>query len=144
VFVAGIGGRPAGAVKEMVPEYVPAVAFVNTVPSVSDNEQPPTAGELIVPAPTTLADVMLADVAPDELHEAVEYCGVDAPFEAAPDALCTGAGVADEPPHPVTAKPTASSNAEKTPDCSLLVYMVRSFPSAWTASSRETDCSEPR
>jgi hypothetical protein len=71
VFDVGIAASPAGGLNEMVPEYVPAVALTNMLPTPVVMAQPPTVGEVIELTPTTLPAVMVAEVAPDALHEAV-------------------------------------------------------------------------
>jgi hypothetical protein len=112
VFVVGIAGRPAGAVNEIEPDAVPAVALVKTFETSADKAQPPTAGELIVVKPTILCEAIVPDVVPDELHDAVANAAVD--VDDAPDVA--GATGVDEPP-PHAAKPAlhARTSAAKAP-----------------------------
>jgi hypothetical protein len=120
VFVAGMDGSPVGAVNEMAPAYVPAVAPVTTIPRLFEYEHPPTVGDVTVPKPTRLPPVMLADVVPDVLHEAVVY-------DDGGSAVAVTLGVPDDP-LPLQAAnvtPRTSGSAQSAPKRDLFVCILR-------------------
>jgi hypothetical protein len=120
-----IGGSPAGAVSEMVPAYEPAVAPPRAVARLLEYEQPPTAGDMIVPTPTRLPPVNVPDVAPDVLQEAVVY--VEAGIVAVAVADGAALGVADEPfpLQAANATPKTAKSAQNAPERDLFFRIGR-------------------
>jgi hypothetical protein len=111
-------------VSEIVPAYVPPFAPASAVARLSENEQPPTAGDVTVPTPARLPPVIVPDVAPDVLHEAVVYA--EGGSVAAAVAVGAALGVADEPLPPQAANVTlrTASSAQNTLKWELFFRMI--------------------